>query len=172
MRTKINLKVDMTPMVDLGFLLITFFIFTTSMSDAKTMNLYMPAKEGITPVPSSGTMNILIGKSGDLYYYEGTLMYDGSNIIPVTSTALRQEIIRKKKEVMDFYIPDPACEARAVAGKTSVDDCRQKDLMILIKPNADADYNSIVQVLDEMAINRIARYALIEPLNEEVQFFR
>lgn len=169
---KLSLKIDMTPMVDLGFLLITFFIFTASMSEAKTMNLFMPASDGTTNTAESGALHILIGKQGSFYYYEGKLKDDGSNIIKTNITGLRNGIINKKKQVIEQYIPNAACEAEAVANKKSVDDCKQQKLMVLIKPNADADYSSIVNVMDEMAINKVARYALMEPEKQELPFIK
>src|SRR6266496_744530 len=68
---KMNLKIDMTPMVDLGFLLIAFFIFTTRLSQPAVMKLYMPKDGGLTKIPASRSLTILIGNKMDLYYYFG-----------------------------------------------------------------------------------------------------
>ncbi|ULT45354.1 biopolymer transporter ExbD [Niabella defluvii] len=69
---KLSLRIDMTPMVDLGFLLITFFIFTSSMNEPKAMDLLMPESDGPdTPVAKSGAFTVLIDKDAGIYYYEG-----------------------------------------------------------------------------------------------------
>src|SRR6187399_1145590 len=65
-------RVDLTPMVDLGFLLITFFVFTTAMSTPKTMDLY-ETKDKPVPTRQSGVMTILIGKDHQLFFYYGIL---------------------------------------------------------------------------------------------------
>src|ERR1700755_2889918 len=74
---KASTRVDLTPMVDLGFLLITFFMFTTTLSKPKTMQINMPYKddevkiEDQTKLKASQSMTILLSKSHRIYYYEG-----------------------------------------------------------------------------------------------------
>ncbi|MGJ7031925.1 ExbD/TolR family protein [Niabella hirudinis] len=166
----VYLKIDMTPMVDLGFLLITFFIYTSAMSDPATMNLFMPKDGPPTGVAATGALTVLIGNNGAVACYEDKLKPDGTNLYSVTPAQLRATLMRKKKEVMAQYIPDAACEAKAIAEKRSPEDCRQHKLMVMIKPGENADYKTVVKVLDEMIINKIARYALVKPEPHELKY--
>ena len=159
---KLSTRIDMTPMVDLGFLLITFFIFTATMSTPNTMRLIMPKDEKDpekqTEVKQSGALTILMGRNNEIYYYEGQMEADGSNFKSTTYKELRDVIQKKRKDVMQL--------GRSLGyNKDSLD----RDLVVVIKPNSDATYKNTVDVLDEMTINNIQRFALVDITDQEKQ---
>jgi biopolymer transport protein ExbD len=162
---KLSTRVDMTPMVDLGFLLITFFIFTTTMSTPSTMKLYMPKdekdKDKQTEVKESGALTILLGKNNGIYYYEGQLKEDGSNFQSSTYKEIRDVIINKKKEVME--------NGRRLGYPQ---DTLDKDFVVVIKPNKEATYKNTVDILDEMTINQVHRFALVDITEDENQLIK
>ena len=141
---KASTRVDLTPMVDLGFLLITFFIFTTTMSQPTSMNLAMPKDtdkpDEINKVKESGSLTLMLGKGNVIYYYFGN---DPATMQTTGYKDLRKIILDKKKST-------PA-----------------DDLFIIIKPDKDASYKNAVDVLDEMSINDIGRYAMVDPTPDE-----
>jgi biopolymer transport protein ExbD len=176
---KLSTHLDMTPMVDLGFLLITFFIFTTTMSSPTTMELFMPKDtdkdDEQNKAKESGALTIMLSKDNHVYYYEGQLNENASNfkqasfslkqvIRPEGDTikSIRQVIIDKKKAVIDAHQHDAGCEkiwAKNGGDKTS---CLDKDLVIVIKPGELATYKNTVDILDEMTITNIKRYAMVD----------
>src|SRR4029078_5862615 len=112
---KLSTRVDMTPMVDLGFLLITFFIFTATMKSPTSMDLNMPKEtdqKDETKIKQSGALTILLGKDDHVYYYEGELTQDNaSQIFKRTNFKdIRDVIIKKKQDVIKHYTPDPKDE--------------------------------------------------------------
>lgn len=143
---KKSLRVDLTPMVDLGFLLITFFVFTTTMSQPTGMFLNMPDdkvnKGEETLTAESGALTILLGRNNHIYYYEGILKADASNVKGSSFKEIRDVIINKKKSTPE------------------------KDFMVLIKPGQESTYKNVVDILDEMAINGVDRYALINNVEQ------
>ena len=141
---KQNTRVDLTPMVDLGFLLITFFIFSTTMVQPTSMNLMMPKdnpdKENDMKVKQSGSLTLMLGKGNVVYYYFG----DNPTTMETTTYKQVRDIILTKK-------------------KNTPSD----DLFIIIKPDKDATYKNAVDMLDEMNINDIDKYAMVDPSPQE-----
>jgi biopolymer transport protein ExbD len=146
---KLSTRVDLTPMVDLGFLLITFFIFTTTMSQPTAMKLFLPKDtekpEEQNKVKESGALTLLLGNENNIFYYEGQLAPDGSNFKSTNFKEIRKVIIDKKRST------DP------------------KDFVVVIKPSAESTYKNTVDLLDEMTINDVKRYALVDISEAELQ---
>ena len=146
---KLSTRVDLTPMVDLGFLLITFFIFTTTMSQATAMRLFLPKDadkpEDQNKAKESGVITILLGKDNHVYYYEGSLDNSASNFKTSSFKEIRNVLIDKKARTPE------------------------KDLVVVIKPSDESTYKNVVDILDEMAINILKRYALVDILDIEAQ---
>ncbi|AEW03301.1 biopolymer transporter ExbD [Niastella koreensis] len=149
---KLSTRVDLTPMVDLGFLLITFFIFTTTMSQPTAMKLFLPKDtdkpEEQNKVKASGALTIMLGKSDGVYYYEGELASDGSNFKSSNFKDIRKEIIDKKKST------------------------NPQDFVVVIKPGPEANYKNTVDILDEMTINDVKRYAMVDIFDQEIQLMK
>ncbi|MGN6401642.1 MAG: ExbD/TolR family protein [Flavisolibacter sp.] len=173
---KLSTRVDMTPMVDLGFLLITFFIFTTTLSTPSTMGLIMPKEnkdpKDQTEVKESGALTILLGKGDQVYYYMGQIKPDGSNFQSSNFKDIRKVIQDKKKEVMANYYPSPSDEKLKQQAKENGDPnwqdaAKDKDFVVVIKPNEDATYKNTVDMLDEMTINDVKRFAIVDITADE-----
>jgi biopolymer transport protein ExbD len=138
---KLSTRVDLTPMVDLGFLLITFFVFTTTMSKPTAMNMNEPKddkKEDQMKVKESAVLTILLGKNDQVYYYEGILTADNATQIFKFSNFkdIRKIILDKKNAVPD--------------GNKS-----KSDLMYIIKADKEAKFGNAIDILDEMQINTV-----------------
>ena len=164
---KLSTRVDLTPMVDLGFLLITFFMLTTTMSKPKTMEINMPYKdeqlkeEDETKIKESTALTVLLSKKHRIYYYEG--MATDPEVPPdvkVTTfkpeKGIRDVIIEKKKKVDDLKRKGQLNEK----DKTTV----------LIKPDTTSTYEDLVNILDEMAINDIRVYAIVDITDVDREF--
>jgi biopolymer transport protein ExbD len=173
---KLSTRIDMTPMVDLGFLLITFFIFTTTMSSPTALKLNVPKdtdkEEEQNKAKESGALTIMLGKGNNVYYYAGQLKVDasGNNFKAANIKEIRQIILDKKADVISRYRRDQACidkkmadwRQKGIQGKYAEESCEQEDLVVVIKPTEEASYKNTVDILDEMSICRVLKYAMVK----------
>lgn len=158
------LRIDMTPMVDLGFLLITFFVFTTTMSTPKITDLFMPKEGDIINPPKlidDLALTLLLDDNNKVYYYQG-IFNDavGTNKIFETNYSTYEgigKVIRQKQKGID-------ASGKFADGK--------KGLMLLIKPTSESVYKNVVDALDEAVINDVKKYAIMEPTNEEISYIK
>ena len=148
---KLSTRVDLTPMVDLGFLLITFFIFTTSMSQPTAMKLTMPDDRDVvdsTKAPANLTLKLFLGKDHNIYYYKGA--FDGNlQSTNFNKNEIRAVIQDKVKDVQNRYGD-------------------KKKAIVLIKVTNEAMYSDIVDALDEMLITGVDKYMLLDASPDEL----
>ena len=161
---KLSTRVDLTPMVDLGFLLITFFIFTTTMSQPTAMKLLLPddkvKPEEQNKAKESGALTILMGADNHLYYYEGQLKPDASNFLSASYNGENsiRDIILKKKAYVRSIATDP--------------NDPEHDLVVVIKPSQYCNYKNVIDILDEMSINVVKKFAMVDIFDIEEQLVK
>lgn len=175
-------NIDMTPMVDLMCLLITFFMLTTAFSKPKVMEITMPEKSDTTKpkdqpkIAAERTINILISGNDAIYYYIGLADPNKPPLPQVIKSSYGPEGIRKflleKNENVFKQVTD--LKEKVIKGELVMADStlnrRIKEIkksdkhspIILIKADDKAKYKNIVDVIDEMAICNIAQYAVID----------
>jgi len=175
-----SIKIDMTPMVDLGFLLLTFFILTTTFNKPQAMEISMPLdKDSTSLLKAENTLNIILSEDDKIFWFMGDLI--NSSIKPeINETGFGKEGIRKvliEKNKKDYAL-HKQLEAAFIEGKISQEemdekakairnDKRSEKLYVLIKPDEKARYKNIVDILDELAICNIGNYMLLEANNIE-----
>lgn len=157
---KQNSKVDLTAMVDLAFLLITFFMLTTSLSKPQSMDLGLPDKEKDETKPETDikvdqrrTMTIILGDNNKIKWFHGILATPEPNGAPADSfygkDGIRKEILKRVKSVPE------------VTGD------KDKGLIVIIKPTKKATYRNLVDILDEMAICTVPTYAIVNDFADD-----
>ncbi len=141
-------RVDMTPMVDLAFLLVTFFMLTTTLSKPKVMKLTMPQKatdQDIIDVPDDVTTTLVLDKDNRIFYYQGL------ENPKVEETSYSADGLRKLATSM-------VQKANGL----------KKDAIFIIKPTKEASYENVVNVLDEMSITNVPTYAIQQIYDQDV----
>lgn len=153
---KHNLKIDMTPLVDLGFLLIAFFIITTEMSSPRVMKLYSTHDGPVMSWPDTKSITFLAAANNKLYYYYGReedaianhhvfeISWDEENGIG--------KIIREKQEELDSR------------------EGGRDEMVVAIRPARESNYKNVVDILDGMTIHDVRIYALANPGPGDLDF--
>ncbi len=166
---KLSTRIDLTPMVDLGFLLITFFMFTTTLAKPKTMEINMPYKdenlkeEEKNKIKNSVALTVLLSKNHRIYYYEGI----GDN--PDVAPDVKVTYFTPEKGIRDVII----AKKNEVAAKKARQELTGKDeTTVLIKPDSNSTYSDLVNILDEMNINDVRVYAIIDISDIEQGFIK
>jgi len=166
---KLSTRIDLTPMVDLGFLLITFFMFTTTLAKPKTMEINMPYKdenlkeEEKNKIKNSVALTVLLSKNHRVYYYEGI----GDN--PDVAPDVKLTYFTPEKGIRDVII----AKQKEVAAKKARQELTGKDeTTVLIKPDSNSTYSDLVNILDEMNINDVRVYAIIDISDIEQGFIK
>jgi biopolymer transport protein ExbD len=148
-------------MVDLAFLLITFFMLTTTLSKPQSMNLGLPDKqddptEKPIKVDENRTMTILLGDNDKLVRYVGLLATPVSGGAPKDfaygKEGIRKELLARKASVLAYS---------TAKGKP------KNGMIVIIKPGKKSNYRNLVDILDEMAIVDVPTYAIVNDFSPE-----
>lgn len=173
---KMTLRVDFTPMVDMNMLLITFFMFCTTLSKPQAMDLILPTKDEVkkedkNKVEDTKAITIILGEKDKVYYYFGKPKYDDPNSLTLTNygpQGLRKMLIERNaplvqrmRKLRDLKAKKQISEEdfKKQSKEIKNDDAGQ---VVIIKPTDGATYANLVDVLDEMQICSIGKYAIVD----------
>lgn len=184
---KMGAHIDMTPMVDLMCLLITFFMLTTAFSKPKVMEITMPEKstDDNTPqvkIAADRTYTLLLTGDDKLFYYHGAI--EAGKPIPelvkinYSKDGLRKLLLDKNEKVIQKIqeLKEKVKTGALVMSNDTLNEkirvlkkSDKKAPIILIKADEKAKYKNLVDVIDEMAICNIASYAVVDITPEELK---
>lgn len=142
---KKRIGIDMTPMVDLGFLLITFFMFTTNFTKPNVMDLGLPAKSVIPPsnvVDEKNQVTFILGKDNRIFYHQ-------SNAKDLTKNNLKESDfsgVKISKIISEAYEKAP----------------KKENFTVIVKPTDQANYKNFVDILDNIAISKKEKYGITD----------
>ena len=150
---KMSTRIDMTPMVDLAFLLLTFFMLTTTFARPYTMELNMPVKSREpTKVKASESLTILLGKNHRVHYFNGLNVGQAGPPAALQTTNFGPDGIRRVLQARQRQQP----------GR----------LVVLIKATPEAKYQDMVDILDEMNSSHQQKYALVKITQDDLNLLK
>lgn len=174
--TKMNLRVDFTPMVDMNMLLITFFMLCTTLSAPQVMDIVMPAKATDTTEPPvvshKTTVTLLLSENDQVFYYWGIPEYQNPNSLQKTDLGvdgLRNVLLERNgvlaQQVKDLKQKRYKKEISEEQFKNELSELKKskESITVIVKPTNSSTYNNLVKTLDEMQICSVGKYAIVDP---------
>ena len=151
---KLSTRVDLTAMVDLAFLLVTFFMLTTTLTKPRAMNLTMPDKtdtRGLS-VAASRTITLCLGKNNQLVYYRGTIEKPmGEPQVIGYQRSLREALLTSAQKIKD---------------ETG------KSMIVVVKPSSHSVYANMVNAIDELNITQAQTYAVTDISAKDIDLLK
>ncbi len=171
--------IDMTPMVDLACLLLTFFILTTAFNEPKVMEIVMPQKGEPRDINPSKALTIILAEKDQIFFYNGFADPTEGKLPTMfksnfSEKGIRKVLLARNKALFEksYYYKDSVGREMgnyANYPKDSINrqlrkmkNSDKEGPIVLIKAADGVKYGNIVDVLDEMAITNIARYAVVD----------
>ena len=182
---KSSTKIDMTPMVDLAFLLLTFFVLTSTFSKPKMMEISYPAKpkDKSENMKVNNALTFIMSEDNALYYYYGEFYPEpnkqGKTPTVLTRTDFSDEGLHKL--LLDYNKPTIAAikelknkyERAEIADTTfkrlAIKEQGKKEaLTVLVKADDKATYKNVIDLIDELNICNIGKYAVVDMMPQEL----
>jgi len=153
-QNKKPIRVDMTPMVDLGFLLITFFMFTTNFSKPNAINFSNPPRNTGEPteINYKNSITFILGKEGKVFYYQADKKDLNDNSLKQVSFDNAQ--VAKTIETAKANAP------------------KKENFTVIVKPADDSEYKTVIDMLDELALTKSERYGIAEMNDKEKELYQ
>jgi len=190
---KMSLRVDFTPMVDMNMLLITFFMFATSLAKPQTMDITMPVKdekvkeEERSKVADDKAITLILGEKNTIYYYLGKppKYSEALNSVKVATygsaedkNSLRYLLLSRNRVNVEKIAKLRDLKNRKKLTQVMYDEEVKKikndknGQVVIIKPLDESVYKNMVDALDEMQICAIGTYAIVEPTDADKWFVK
>jgi biopolymer transport protein ExbD len=181
---KQSTRIDMTPMVDLAFLLLTFFVLTSTFSKPKSMELTFPVPpENIQEQPPiKNGITILLTKDDRIFYYEGEFKPKDTDKGPKTTLAelnFSQESLHKYLADKNKWAQEEIAKLDEKFKNKQLADTTHKRMVkeikankiaptILLKTDDKATYKNVIDLIDELNINLIGKYVVVDIMQPEL----
>ncbi len=170
-----NVHLDMTPMVDLAFLLLTFFILATSLSKPKTMEIIYPKEvedtDETTKVDDALATTVLVGEEDEhVFYYTGVFKPDSTVLIHTdySKEGIRKVLLDRNKRINDQVTALKEQLTNKIINDTTYQVAYSKIVgdslapFVIVKTIPTSKFRNVVNVMDELNITNIKKRAIID----------
>ncbi len=139
-RKRHGLHIDMTPLVDLAFLLLTFFVLTRTLNKDYTLEVNKPEdKNGaVVDVSAERVLTLMLGAENKIYYERAR---EPMQTTDYSHQGIRKLLLDSKRDI--------------------------SRLVVIIKPMKESRYQNLVDILDEVSITKLSNYYLVKATHED-----
>lgn len=183
---KSSTSIDMTPMVDLAFLLLTFFVLTSTFNKAKTMEINFPAEtdDKTENQKVNNALTFIMSGDNSIYYYYGEFYpktnKDGKTPTELVKTNFSKDglhkllLDRNKEAILEINKLTEQLKTREIADSTYkrkvvVEKGKKEALTVLIKTDDKAVYKNVIDLIDELNICQVGKYAVVDMMPAELE---
>ncbi len=174
---KQSTRVDMTPLVDLAFLLLTFFVLTSTFSKPKVLRMIFPEKldknDPLVKQPEvKDGLTIILTANNRIFHYSGGLKNETQiEETDYTKNGLRKILIERNRPLIEQLkvlqeelakVPEGDTAKKNAVDRKVKEATNKSKLVILVKNDKDATYENIIDVMDEFLITQVAKYFIVE----------
>lgn len=184
---KQSTRIDMTPMVDLAFLLLTFFVLTATFNKPKSMELTFPdtSVPDPDPKPIKKGITLILSKDDRIFYYEGEFKAADDPVKGPKTTLSELNFSQDSKESLRKYLLDKSkdMQGQILALKAKFDNKQlidttykrmvrqvkadKESYTYLIKTDDKATYKNVIDVIDELNYNTVGKYVMVDLIKPE-----
>lgn len=182
---KSSTRIDMTPMVDLAFLLLTFFVLTSTFNKPKTMEINYPAKpkDDTERIKVNNALTFILSEDNKVFYYYGQFYVEGNKDAKPPTTLLETNFSSDglRKLLLDYNKPTiqaiKELKRRYKSGEIAdttlqrlvvKEQGKREALTVLVKADDEAEYRNIIDLIDELNICNIGKYAVVDIMSQEL----
>jgi len=144
---RVGIRIDMTPLVDIAFLLLTFFMMTTQFKPIEEVEIILPSSHSEFKLPESDVMTITLSKDGRIF-------------LGLDSQRLRARLFGKENELRaSIEVPKERLADLLIQARTA-----NPRLRTVIKGDKEAEYGIAEDVMNILQKTRITRFNLVTNL--------
>ncbi len=156
-KKRIPIKIDMTPMVDVSLLLLTFFMMTTQFKPPAAVQITLPTSDKGPKLPETGVMTITVDKAGQIFMGVDQQQIMKTLFEPMFPNGVQTEDGKVVPVWLASSVPVKESQLAQLVVQARIQNVR---MITVIKADKDADYGPVMEVMNALQNANVTRFDL------------